>query len=277
MSNEVGGDLVGNARWLGVPLRDLLDEAGVRRRAPTRSSAESSTASPPASPPTRLDGRDALLAVGMNGEPLPLEHGFPVRMVVPGLYGYVSATKWLTEIEVTRFDDVERLLDPARLVAEGPIKTASRIDMPRGGGRITAGGRRRSPGSRGHQHRGIDRVEVQVDDGEWQHAELAATASARHLAAVVAGWDATPGEHRLRVRATDGDGETQTEQRTAGRPRRRHRLAHHPGHRGLSPPSIGRGPACRDAAFRPNDRSTRRRPTNATLQGSTGPDTNRRG
>jgi hypothetical protein len=154
----------------------------------------------------------ALLAVGMNGEPLPLEHGFPVRMVVPGLYGYVSATKWVVDLEVTRFADATAYWTDRGWAARGPIKTASRIDVPAGFARLSAG-----PvvvaGVAWAQTRGIRGVEVQVDDGPWQPAQLAEEAGLDTWRQWSYAWDAAPGSHALRVRAVDATGEVQTEER----------------------------------------------------------------
>ncbi|HYY09900.1 MAG TPA: molybdopterin-dependent oxidoreductase, partial [Kineosporiaceae bacterium] len=156
------------------------------------------------------DGRDALLAVGMNGEPLPVEHGFPVRMVVPGLYGYVSATKWVTDLEVTRFDRAQGYWTPRGWAERAPIKTESRIDVPRPGQEVAAG-RVAVAGVAWAQHVGIDRVEVRVDGGAWQPAQLAAEAGIDTWRQWVYAWDATPGRHELQVRATDRSGRPQTE------------------------------------------------------------------
>ncbi|MFI6783553.1 molybdopterin-dependent oxidoreductase [Micromonospora sp. NPDC050276] len=214
VSNEVGGDLIGNARWLGVPLRELLDEVEPDDDADqvVGRSVDGWTCGTPTA--ALRDGRDALLAVGMNGEPLPVEHGFPVRMVVPGLYGYVSACKWVTELELTRFADFDAYWVPRGWSAQGPIKTQSRIDTPRGRNRLTAGPVTVA-GVAWAQHRGIRRVEVRVDNQDWQQAELAPTVSVDTWVQWSWRWDATPGEHRLQVRATDATGETQTE-RTQG-------------------------------------------------------------
>ncbi|MFC5922039.1 molybdopterin-dependent oxidoreductase [Micromonospora vulcania] len=210
VSNEVGGDLIGNARWLGVPLRELLDEVEPEADADqvVGRSVDGWTCGTPTA--ALRDGRDALLAVGMNGEPLPVEHGFPVRMVVPGLYGYVSACKWVTELELTRFSDFDAYWVPRGWSAQGPIKTQSRIDTPRPRNRLTTGPVTVA-GVAWAQHRGIRRVEVRVDDGPWQEAELAPTVSVDTWVQWQWRWDATPGEHRLQVRATDATGETQTE------------------------------------------------------------------
>ncbi|MET8350997.1 MULTISPECIES: molybdopterin-dependent oxidoreductase [unclassified Micromonospora] len=214
VSNEVGGDLIGNARWLGVPLRELLDE--VEPEADADQVVGRSVDGWTCGTPTALlrDGRDALLAIGMNGEPLPVEHGFPVRVVVPGLYGYVSACKWVTELELTRFADFDAYWVPRGWSAQGPIKTQSRIDAPRARNRLTTGPVTVA-GVAWAQHRGIRRVEVRVDGGPWQEAELAPTVSVDTWVQWSWRWDATPGEHRLQVRATDATGETQTE-RTQG-------------------------------------------------------------
>ncbi|MEU8208158.1 molybdopterin-dependent oxidoreductase [Micromonospora sp. NPDC049044] len=210
VSNEVGGDLIGNARWLGVPLRELLDEVDPDADADqvVGRSVDGWTCGTPTA--ALRDGRDALLAVGMNGEPLPVEHGFPVRMVVPGLYGYVSACKWVTELELTRFADFDAYWVPRGWSAQGPIKTQSRIDAPRSRNRLTAGPVTVA-GVAWAQHRGISRVEVRVDGGDWQQAQLAPTVSVDTWVQWSWRWDATPGEHRLEVRATDATGETQTE------------------------------------------------------------------
>lgn len=214
VSNEVGGDLIGNARWLGVPIRELLDEVDPDDDADqvVGRSVDGWTCGTPTA--ALRDGRDALLAVGMNGEPLPVEHGFPVRMVVPGLYGYVSACKWVTELELTRFADFDAYWVPRGWSAQGPIKTQSRIDAPRRRNRLTPGPITVA-GVAWAQHRGIRRVEVRVDGGPWQEATLAPTVSMDTWVQWSWRWDATPGEHRLQVRATDATGETQTE-RTQG-------------------------------------------------------------
>jgi len=212
VSNEVGGDLVGNARWLGVPIRDLLDEAEPEEGADqvVGRSVDGWTCGTPTA--VLRDGRDALLAVGMNGEPLPVEHGFPVRMVVPGLYGYVSACKWVTELELTSFADFDAYWVPRGWSPQGPIKTQSRIDVPRARNRLTAGPVTVA-GVAWAQHRGIRRVEVRVDDGPWREAELAPAVSVDTWVQWSWRWEATPGEHRLQVRATDATGDTQTEWR----------------------------------------------------------------
>jgi DMSO/TMAO reductase YedYZ molybdopterin-dependent catalytic subunit len=209
VSNEVGGDLIGNALWLGTPIKDLLDEA---QPLPDADQAvQRSTDGWTCGTPTAVlrDGRDALLAIGMNGEPLPVLHGFPVRMVVPGLYGYVSACKWITEIELTRFSDYDAYWVPRGWSALGPIKTESRIDTPRDGAERQAG-QVMVAGVAWAQHRGITKVEVQVDNGPWEPATLATVVSLDTWVQWSYAWQATAGEHILRVRATDKDGRTQT-------------------------------------------------------------------
>ncbi|OMQ14879.1 hypothetical protein A7K94_0213450, partial [Modestobacter sp. VKM Ac-2676] len=212
VSNEVGGDLVGNARWQGVPLRALLERAGVQQGATQllSRSVDGFTAGFPTI--TALDLEEAMVAVGMNGEPLPAEHGFPARLVVPGLYGYVSATKWLATIELTDWD-VDGYWIPRGWAKEGPIKTASRIDVPRPGGTVTAG-RQPIAGVAWAPTRGIEGVEVRIDDGPWRQAELAERLDVDCWRQWYLTWDATPGRHRIAARATDGAGELQTDART---------------------------------------------------------------
>ncbi|MFC9688136.1 molybdopterin-dependent oxidoreductase [Kribbella sp. NPDC056951] len=217
VSNEVGGPYVGNARWIGVPVADLLNEVGVRAGADAvkSTSVDGLTIGTPLAALT--DGRDAILAVAMNGEPLPFEHGFPVRMVVPGLYGYVSATKWIVDFEVTRFQDFSAYWTDRGWSVEAPIKTASRIDVPKGLSTIKAGPAI-AAGVAWAQQRGIEKVEVRVDDGEWQPAVLAAEDTIDTWRQWTFRWNATPGMHRLTVRATDKAGEVQTAAQAAPRP-----------------------------------------------------------
>jgi len=209
VSNEVGGDLVGNALWSGVPLRDLLDLAGARATATqiVGRSVDGWTGGFPAS--VVDDGRPCMVAVAMNGEPLPVIHGFPARLVVPGLYGYVSATKWLTEIELTTWEAFDGYWVPRGWSKEGPIKTQSRIDVPRAGATLDAGATAIA-GVAWAPTRLIERVEVRVDDGPWREARLSGTLSDHAWVQWTDTWDARPGTHRLQVRATDGDGNVQT-------------------------------------------------------------------
>jgi len=216
VSNPVGGDLVGNATWLGLPVRTLLERAGVQNGADMvlSRSIDGFTASTPLEALT--DARDSLIAVGMNGEPLPAEHGYPVRMVVPGLYGYVSATKWLTELKVTRFADDTAYWSTRGWSERGPIKISSRVDVPRSFATLTAeaDGAVMLGGTAWAQQRGIEAVEVRIDDGEWRAAELAATVNADTWVQWSLRWeDASPGDHSVSVRAVGADGEQQTEER----------------------------------------------------------------
>ncbi len=163
------------------------------------------------------DGRDALFAVGMNGAPLPYEHGFPVRMVVPGLYGYVSATKWLTDLEVTRFDRAQAYWTRRGWAPQAPVRTFSRIDVPRPFAQVPAGPAAVA-GIAWAQHRGIARVEVRVDGGAWNDARLGAAPSTDTWRQWVWTWDAQPGLHRLEVRATDATGAIQPQTRRPPKP-----------------------------------------------------------
>jgi DMSO/TMAO reductase YedYZ molybdopterin-dependent catalytic subunit len=213
VSNEVGGPYVGNATWLGIPVRELLAEAGVKSGADAvRSrSADDWTAGTPLD---RLmdDKNEALVAIGMNGQPLPLSHGFPARLVTPGLYGYVSATKWLTELEVTRFADFKAYWTTKGYDAQAPIKTSSRIDVPDSFARVKAG---KVPvaGVAWSQTRGIEKVQVRIDGGAWQDARLGEADTKDTWRQWVYVWDAKPGNHTIEVRATDGSGYTQTSKR----------------------------------------------------------------
>ena len=214
ISNEVGGGLISNARWTGVLLSDVLNEAGMSPDKITSASeqlvgrsADDWTSGFPTY--LALDGREALVAFGMNDEELPLKHGYPVRLVVPGLYGYVSATKWLTEIELTDWG-FDAYWIKRGWSKEGPILTQSRIDTVKDGDTLSAG-TVQIGGIAWAPHRGIERVEVSTDGGEtWSDASLAAQLDIDAWRQYVYDWEAQPGEHTLKVRATDGEGETQT-------------------------------------------------------------------
>jgi DMSO/TMAO reductase YedYZ molybdopterin-dependent catalytic subunit len=210
VSNEVGGNLTGNAVWTGWPVRELLKLAGPKPGADMvlSTSSDGWTAGTPLSVLT--DDRNALLAVGMNGQPLPFEHGFPVRLVVPGLYGYVSATKWVTSLKVTTFADDEGYWTPRGWSALGPVKTESRIDVPRTGARVKAGNVAIA-GIAWAQHRGIVAVQVRVDFGDWQSARLADEPSIDSWRQWVLVWPAKRGNHTISVRAFDGKGIVQTQ------------------------------------------------------------------
>lgn len=211
VSNEIGGPYIGNATWQGVPLTELLDMVGVREGAEQlfSRSIDGWTCGFPID--VARDGRDAMLAIGMNGEPLPLMHGFPARLIVPGIYGYVSATKWISEIEINRWSDAEGYWVPRGWAREAPIKTQSRIDVPRRGQKIDSGPTKIA-GVAWAQHTGVAKVEVRVDEGEWIEATLSEdlTDDAWRLWSI--DWTATPGRHNIRVRATDKSGYTQTEE-----------------------------------------------------------------
>jgi DMSO/TMAO reductase YedYZ molybdopterin-dependent catalytic subunit len=209
VSNPVAGPYIGNARWLGASLASLLRSAGIRSGADQLlcTSVDGFTSGTPVQ--VVMDGRDALVAVAMNGTPLPVAHGFPARLVVPGLYGYVSACKWLTDINVTTFADAQGYWIPRGWSQQAPIKTESRIDVPNGSGPVTAG-RTQVAGVAWAQHKGIDAVEVRVDGGPWHQARLAAVPGIDTWRQWVWDWDATPGDHRIEARATDATGYTQT-------------------------------------------------------------------
>jgi DMSO/TMAO reductase YedYZ molybdopterin-dependent catalytic subunit len=164
-----------------------------------------------------MDGRDAMLAIGMNGVALPAEHGFPVRMVVPGLYGYVSACKWIVDMELTTFAAYNAYWVQRKWAQQAPIKTESRIDTPRAGKALTAG-RVTIAGVAWAQHRGVEAVEVAVDGGAWQQARLSPQDSLDSWRQWYVNWDATPGTHTLQVRATDKTGYTQTAAKAAPEP-----------------------------------------------------------
>lgn len=208
VGNEVGGRLVGTARWQGVPLAALLERVGVTRLADqvVGRSIDGFTAGFPLR--YAIDGRSTLIATGMNGEPLPFEHGYPARLVVPGLFGYVSATKWLTEIELTTFARFDAYWRRRGWSLPEPILTQSRIDLPRRGTQIPSG-RVTVAGVAWAQHRGISRVEISVDRGPWQRARLARPLSLDTWRLWSFAWDAIPGAHTLQVRATDGAGQLQ--------------------------------------------------------------------
>jgi DMSO/TMAO reductase YedYZ molybdopterin-dependent catalytic subunit len=209
VSNPVAGPYIGNAKWLGAPLASLIREARPLAGADQilSTSVDGYTCGTPVE--TVLDGRNALLAVGMNGKPLPVSHGFPVRMVVPGLYGYVSATKWVTDIKLTKFSQETAYWAQRGWSQQAVIKTESRIDVPSGYKTLTAG---RTPvaGVAWAQHRGIDAVHVRVDRGPWNEARLAAVPGIDTWRQWVWEWDATPGTHLIEARATDDTGYTQT-------------------------------------------------------------------
>ena len=218
VSNEVGGNLVGNAKWTGVALREVLEMAGVQPAADqlVGRSVDGFTAGMPVE--WVMDpGREPLIAVAMNGEPLPRVHGYPARLIVPGLYGYVSATKWLSELELTRFDTFDGFWIPRGWAAKAPILTQSRIDVPNPNALLKAG---TVPvaGVAWAPDRGIRGVEVRVDEGAWAPARLSAPISTATWVQWLFLWEATPGSHLLEVRAIDGTGDVQTDERSAPAP-----------------------------------------------------------
>ncbi|WP_082557226.1 molybdopterin-dependent oxidoreductase [Modestobacter sp. Leaf380] len=214
VSNEVGGRLSSTARWIGIPLGDFLRENGVQSSSNQllcRSSDGMTIGTPTES---ALNVEDALIAIGMNGEPLLVEHGFPVRMLIPGLYGYVSACKWMTEIQATTYDAVDAYWTERDWATDAPIKVFSRIDTPAALRNVPAGP---TPvaGVAWAQGRGIAKVEVKVDDADYVEAQLSPEVNADLWRQWVLPLDLAPGQHQFTVRATDTEGTTQTEERVA--------------------------------------------------------------
>lgn len=212
VSNPVGGDLIGNTVWGGVPIKGILDEVGVQPGADAllSTSDDGWTCGTPLAALT--DGRNALLALTMNGEALPIPHGFPVRQVVPGLYGYVSATKWVVDWEVTRFADFEAYWTQRGWGERGPVKTQSRIDVPKSGQTLDAG-TTTIAGVAWAQHVGVDGVEVRVDGGAWQQATLGTVPNVDTWVQWRLEWEAEAGDHTIEARATNAAGEPQTKER----------------------------------------------------------------
>lgn len=212
VSNEIGGRLMGTARWLGVRVSDLLDEVGPSTDADqiVGRSVDGYTCG---FPKAALDGREALVAIGMNGELLPIAHGFPARLIVPGLYGYVSATKWLRQIELTRFDRFDQYWVKRGWVEDAPIKVQSRIETPRGLSSVDSGVVAVA-GTAWAQTRGIERVEVKIDDSEWMTATLADELNDQTWRQWSYAWNASPGRHTITVRATEKNGPIQTDERS---------------------------------------------------------------
>jgi len=218
VSNHVGEDLVGNAKWTGAHLRDVLSAAGVRPEATqiVGRSVDGFTVGFPTA--WAMDpARDPMVAIGMNDELLPAEHGYPARLIVPGLFGYVSATKWLAEIELTTWEAFDAYWVPLGWSKEGPILTQSRIDVPHNGAQVKAGPVAVA-GVAWAPDRGVTKVEISVDQGPWQAATLSAPISKATWVQWRFDWDAPAGLHRLEVRATDGTGDVQTDQVTPPAP-----------------------------------------------------------
>jgi DMSO/TMAO reductase YedYZ molybdopterin-dependent catalytic subunit len=220
VSNQVGGKLVGNALWTGVDLREVLDMAGVQPRADqiVGRSVDGFTAGFPTA--WAMDPeRRPMIALGMNGEPLPVDHGYPARLIIPGLYGYVSATKWLSGIELTTWDAFDGYWVPLGWAKEAPILTQSRIDVPRAGASLETGTPAAIAGVAWAPDRGVRAVEVSIDEGAWQPAELSAPLNDATWVQWKLAWqDPQPGDHRISVRATDGDGVVQTAERSSPAP-----------------------------------------------------------
>ncbi|MBB3606202.1 DMSO/TMAO reductase YedYZ molybdopterin-dependent catalytic subunit [Mycolicibacterium sp. BK556] len=211
VSNPVGGDLISNATWTGYRVADLLRDSGIHPDADMvlSTSVDGFTAGTPVEALT--DARESMLAIGMNGVPLPVEHGYPARLVVPGLYGYVSATKWVVDLELTRFDRVQAYWTKLGWSERGPIKTESRIDVPRDGQKV-AKGAVTFGGVAWAQNRGVKAVEVRIDDGPWQQAQLGSSYSNDTWRLWSFPWTATQGGfHTITARATDNTGAVQTE------------------------------------------------------------------
>jgi DMSO/TMAO reductase YedYZ molybdopterin-dependent catalytic subunit len=210
VSNPVGGSYCGTARWLGTPLAPLLRRAGVQSGTDMilSTSTDGMTIGSPVE--AVLDGRQAMLAIAMNGEALPTEHGFPCRMLVPGLYGYVSATKWLTDLKLTTFASDDAYWTLSGYSPQAPVKTASRIDVPSSGAKVPAGTVVLA-GTAWATHRGIAAVEVQIDNGPWLETMLATSDTPDTWRQWSYRWANAPkGSHMVKVRATDGTGTIQT-------------------------------------------------------------------
>jgi DMSO/TMAO reductase YedYZ molybdopterin-dependent catalytic subunit len=209
VSNTVGGKLVGAARWLGVPVTTLLEMAGPSPEADQVLSVDVDDFKISTPLAVLTDGRPALVAIGMNGEPLPRAHGFPARLVTPGLYGFVGATKWLSRLTVTTYAKDQAYWTKRDWATDAPIKLSSRIDTPKPLSTIRRG-RRAIGGVAWAQHHGVARVEVRIDGGPWREATLGPDAGIDYWRQWYLPWDATPGAHMLAVRATDRDGTVQT-------------------------------------------------------------------
>ncbi len=216
VSNEVGGRYVGGARWLGVPLTDVLDRAGIDATAADQilsTDVDGMTISTPLA--AAIDGRDSLIAIGMNDEPLPRAHGFPARLIVPGLYGFVGATKWITRMTLTTYAEQDAYWTKREWATDAPIKPSSRIDTPRPfedvrAGTVTIGGI-----AWAQRQGGVAAVEVSVDDGPWTAATLGPSAGQDYWRQWYLPWQATPGRHTLAARAITGRGRSQSAERAS--------------------------------------------------------------
>jgi DMSO/TMAO reductase YedYZ molybdopterin-dependent catalytic subunit len=213
VSNEVGGAYVSSARWLGVPFSEILSRVGVEPGVDQVFSYSSDSGYTCSTPYAAVsDGRDAMIAVGMNGMPLPDAHGFPARMIVPGLFGFVSATKWLERIEFTTYAERPAYWTEREWATDAPVLTQSKIEVPKSLGTLGSGGM--LGGTAWAQHRGIDKVEIRIDDGDWQDVTLAETAGIDTWRQWSFRYEGAAGRHTAQVRATDGTGQLQAEERT---------------------------------------------------------------
>ena len=210
VSNSVGGKYVGGARWLGVPLKTLLDKAGIANTKADQilsTDVDGMTISTPLDLAT--DGRDAILAIGMNGEALPREHGFPARLVIPGLYGFISATKWVERLTLTTYAEQSAYWTDRDWATDAPIKISARIDTPQVASQIESGKTVIGGVAWAQQQGGVKKVEVQIDGGGWQAATLGPDVNTDYWRQWFYEWDATSGSHTIAARVIDGDGDTQ--------------------------------------------------------------------
>ncbi len=211
VSNSVGGEYVGGARWLGVPLKTLLDKAGIANTKADQilsTDVDGMTISTPLDLAT--DGRDAILAIGMNGEALPREHGFPARMVIPGLYGFISATKWVERLTLTTYAEQSAYWTDRDWATDAPIKISARIDTPQVGSQLEAGRTVVGGVAWAQQQGGVEKIEVQIDGGGWQAATLGPQVNNDYWRQWFYEWDATSGSHTIAARVIDGDGDVQS-------------------------------------------------------------------
>ncbi len=213
VSNSVGGPYVGGARWIGVRLTDLLDQAGVGSKADQLLSTDFDGMKIGTPLELATDGRDAMIALGMNGEPLPREHGYPARMVIPGLYGFISATKWLTKLTLTTYADEEAYWTERDWATNAPIKPSARIDTPKSLAEIPPGETIIGGVAWAQNDGGVTKVQVKVDGGAWEDAELGPEVGNVYWRQWFYTWDATKGQHNVAARVIDADGDVQTDVR----------------------------------------------------------------
>ncbi len=213
VSNSVGGPYVGGARWIGVRLTDLLEQAGVGSKADQLLSTDFDGMKIGTPLELATDGRDAMIALGMNGDPLPREHGYPARMVIPGLYGFISATKWLTKLTLTTYADEEAYWTERDWATNAPIKPSARIDTPKSLAEIPAGETIIGGVAWAQNDGGVAKVQVKIDGGAWSDAELGPEVGSVYWRQWFYKWDATKGQHNVAARVTDADGDVQTDVR----------------------------------------------------------------